>query len=164
MEIWTRQREQMGWTPWPDMPRGLASLLDVHGAQVLLLTDAPETEHDALVAALKLVHALARDDCNVVVASPHPSAGLIESLASCDVDQVWVVNGRHSRRTAPLENVLGLDHDVCPYLHTSTEDGTTLSVCGSHHDRMVLARHHLDRWCLKNDGNCPHRRHNGSDV
>ena len=164
MEIWTRQREQLGWTPWPDVPRGLASLLDVSGAQVLLLTEAPAAEHDIIVAALRLVHALAKDGGNVVIASPHPSADWVESLKLFGVDQVWVVERRGARRSPALENVSELGKGICPHLHTNTDGGITLSVCGCHRDRMVLARHHLDRWCLLDKRDCPHRCRKVSDA
>ena len=163
MEIWTRQREQLGWTPWPDVPSGLASLVDVPDAQVLLRTEAPDVEHDLLVATLRLVQALAKDG-NVVIASPHPSADWVESLKPFSVDQAWVVERRGARRPPAIENLSELVQGICPHLHTKTIDGTTLSVCGCHLDRMVLARHHLDRWCLLGDSECPHRRPGGSDV
>lgn len=156
MELWTSQREHLGWTPWSDVSRGLASLLDAPNAQVLLLTEAPEAEHDLLVAALRLVHALAANGAEVVVASPHPSADLIESLAPCGVDQVWVVERRNAQQASTLVNISALGQGVCSELHAKTEDGTTISVCGCRRDRMVLARHHLNRWCLGNKESCPH--------
>jgi len=164
MEIWTRQRDQLGWTPWPDVPRGLASLLDAPDEQVLLLSEAPDVERDLLVAAIRVVRALARNGGHVVVASSHPFAGLLDELTPPGVDQLWVVERHEAKRKATIENVSEIGGGICPNLHTKTENGTTLSVCGRRHDRMVLARHHLDRWCLMNPGGCPHRDHGGGDA
>ncbi|MFO8071759.1 MAG: hypothetical protein R6V85_07770 [Polyangia bacterium] len=157
MEIWTRQRDQPDWTPQPDVPRGLAVLLDAPDVQVLLLCEAPDVERELLVAALRLVQALGGDGGAVVVASPHPSAELIETLAPYDVDQVWVVERRGARRTAIPKNASELGRNVCPHLRTETRDGTTLSVCGRRRDRLVLGRRNRERWCLTNNAGCPHR-------
>lgn len=164
MDIWTRQHDQLDWTPWPDVPRGLAKLLDTPDAQVLLLTEAPDIEHDLLIAAVRLVHALVANGGSIVVASPHPSVDLIDSLRPVGVDHVWVVERPGFGRKASIQNVSEISATVCPHLHSKTGGGTTLTVCGRHHDRMVLARHHLDRWCLRYNGECPHRRRGDGDA
>lgn len=164
MEIWTRQGDQLGWTPWPDVPRGLARLLDAPNEQVLLLSEAPDVERDLLVATIRVVRALARNRGHVVVASSHPFAGLLDELTPPGVDQLWVVERRETMRKATIENVSEVGRRTCSNLHSKTEDGTTLSVCGRRRDRMVLARHHLDRWCLMNPDSCPQRDEGGGDA
>lgn len=164
MEIWTRQRDQLGWTPWPDVPRGLASLLDAPDEQVLLLSEAPDLERDQIVAAIRVVHVLARDGGHVIVASSHPFAGLLDELAPYGVDQVWVVERRQMKQcAATIKNVSEIGGGVCPCLHTKTENGITLSVCGARHDRMVIGSHHLNRWCLLNSPGCPCREKEDGD-
>ena len=159
MEIWTRQRTHLGWTPWPNVACGLATLLDAADAQVLLLTEAPDVERLLLIAALRLVHAIVEGQPNVVVASPHPSADLVEFLIGHGVRQIWAVERRGTRRASTLENISELGPGVCPQLHAKTDAGKTLSLCGCRHDRMVLAGHQMRRWCLLGSRNCPHWRH-----
>lgn len=156
MEIWTRQREQIGWTPWPELIPGLSSLIDEPDAQILLHTEAPDMERELLIETLRLIHRLAPKTMSVIVASPYPSADLRKSLVPHKVDQFWVMEPHGAFGTATIGNVMEVADSLCPALHTLIEKQTTLSVCGCHHDRMVLAKHHLERWCLKGKERCPH--------
>jgi hypothetical protein len=56
----------------------------------------------------------------------------------------------------PLDHVVELGGGICPELHAKHEQEVTLSVCGRHKDRMVLARHHFDCFCLAKKEDCPH--------
>ncbi|MBN2499051.1 MAG: hypothetical protein JXR96_30960 [Deltaproteobacteria bacterium] len=156
MEIWTRKRDQLGWTMWPDVLRGLASLRDAPDAKVLLYVETPDEEHDRLVAALKLIRGLEQGHRDIVLASPHPSSDWVDSLRSFGVDHLWTVGHRGADGPAGLDRIAQIQGGVCPHLHSRTARGVSLSVCGCHHDRMVLARHHLDRWCLRDGRGCPH--------
>lgn len=79
---------------------------------------------------------------------------------SFGVDQVWVIDRSHSHRNERLlhSRVLDASDRICPALHTRTGEGDSLSVCGRRSDLVVLARHHLDRWCLGHNQECPHWR------
>jgi hypothetical protein len=163
MEIWTRQTDRLGWTPWPDIPQGLAAIAAAPAVRhVLLVTTAPGPDHPALVAVLQLIQALGERD--VTVASPHPSTDWIESLEPLGVDHLWVVDQGPLDRETRLRNPTGVRGDICPHLHAQSSGAATLSVCGCHHDRLVLARRHLETWCLIGGDGCPHLHGNGYDV
>lgn len=163
MEIWTRQSKQPGWTPWPDIPQGLAAIAaEPMDRQVLLVTTAPDIDQAALVAVLRLIQALGR--CEVTVASPHPSTDWAASLEPLGVDHLWVVDQGPMDRGTRLRNPTEVRGNICSHLHARSYGATTLSVCGRHHDRLVLARHHLETWCLSGGDGCPHLQRDGSDV
>jgi hypothetical protein len=162
MEIWTRQSDQLGWIPWPAIPQGLAAIAAVPGArQALLVTTAPDADHPAVVAVLQLIQTLGR--CEVTVASPHPSTDWAESLEPLGVDHLWVVDQGPMDRAARVGNPTEVRGNICHHLHTKTRGTTTLSVCGCHHDRLVLARYHLETWCLTGGDGCPHLHGDGFD-
>ena len=162
MEIWTRQSDRLGWTPWPGIPQGLAAIAAApRTRQVLLVTTAPGADHSAVVAVLQLIQALG--GCDVTVASPHPSTDWAASLEPLGVDHLWVVDQGPMDRTARLRNPTEVRGGICPHLHTKSRESSTLSVCGRHHDRLVLARHHLETWCLAGGEGCPHLQGDLSD-
>ena len=152
MELWTKHADG-DWTPWPDLLRGLESLIDTPRGEVLLFTEAPDVDREALTAALRLIRTLA-DRVDVTVASPHPCSRLFEVVAPFHVDHFWLADSPHA-----LGDVTEVLAPICPHLRTLTTRGVTVSACACHAG-MVLARHHLDRWCLENDPECPHRQRN----
>ena len=163
MEIWTRQPDQLGWTPWPDIPQGLAAIAAKPDARhILLVTTAPGPDHATLIAVLQLIQGLG--GCDVTVASPHPSTDWAESLEPLGVELLWVVGQGPMDRATRLRNPTEVRGGICPHLHAKSSSATTLSVCGCHHDRLVLARHHLEAWCLNGGDNCPHLHGDGFDV
>lgn len=164
MEIWTRQSEQLGWTPWPDIPQGLAAIAAKPDARhdVLLVTTAPGCDHATLIAVLQLIQGLGK--CDVTVASPHPSTDWAETLEPLGVDHLWVVDRATMVHTTRPGNPTEIRACICPHLHAKSSGTTTLSVCGCHHDRLVLARHHLESWCLTGGDGCPHLHRDGSHV
>lgn len=163
MEIWTRQADQLGWAPWPDVPQGLAAVVaEPEVRQILLVTTAPDADHAAVVAVLRLIQALGGRE--VTVASPHPSTDWATSLEPLGVDHLWVVDQGSVDRATRLRNPTEVRGDICPHLHARSSGATTLSVCGRHQDRLVLARHHLESWCLNGGDDCPHLHGDGSDA
>jgi hypothetical protein len=102
--------------------------------------------------------------CEVTVASPHPSPDWAASLEPLGVDHLWVVDQGPMDGATRLRNPTEVRGDICPHLHTKPCSATTLSVCGCHHDRLVLARDHLETWCLNGADGCPHLPGDGFDV
>jgi hypothetical protein len=82
----------------------------------------------------------------------------VESLRKSSADQIWAVEPHGFGRSHRIERVSEVGGNICPYLHAKTEGKITVSVCGGQKDRLILARHHLDRWCLAGEEDCPHRR------
>ncbi len=159
MEFWTRAKEQLCWKEWPNPLEGLASL-PVHPVEeVLLLALHPDAELSELVATVRVIRKTAGAAVRIIAACPHPSCTWLGQMREAGIDHVWWV-ARPGSRTAPAHGAPGggqeVESGVCPALHAKTEDSTTLSVCGSHGDRMVLAARHLERWCLRDHEQCPH--------
>jgi hypothetical protein len=163
MEIWTRKRNQLGWVQWPDIAVGLLEVRGAANMQIMLLTEAPDIEIDALIAVLSIINGLAGDECDVIIASPHPSTDWLEQLKDLGVDQVWAVTPRSMGRSRRIEKVREIGRTICPHLHAKTEEKTTVSVCGLHGDRLVLGGHQLERWCLADGSNCPIKRGNSDE-
>ena len=159
MEFWTRDDNQGWWKEWPDALQGLASLSASH-VEVLLLSLKPDAELSALIATVRLVRKLVGRAVTIIIASPHPSDEWLRPLKEYGIDHVWLVQrpGAEAQRRGIFARLLEIDNGICPALHSRTSNGTTLSVCGCHSDRMVLARHHFDRWCLRSHRQCPHWR------
>jgi hypothetical protein len=58
---------------------------------------------------------------------------------------------------SPVFSLETIKDTICPLLHVVESHGVTMSVCGAHNDRMVLAPHHMNRWCLAGMDDCTHR-------
>lgn len=160
MEFWTSTREQFGWRQWPDVVQGLLGFCESSHGSVLLVSDRPDEEIESLLATVGLVRQLAGKDVSIVVASPHPSEEWLGPLKECGIDHVWVIDRSTRPKADRLDGPGKLEapRAICPALHVRTGERLTLSVCGRHGDRMVLARHHLERWCLGRNEDCPHWR------
>lgn len=160
MELWTRRARRSAWMEWPSVLQALASLQSQPEPEVLLLSEAPDAELAEITAALRLVRQLVPHAATVIVASPHPSSGWRVRLHDLGVDHLWLVEsavGAGAQRPPPTQGQ-EIDKRVCPALHAQTRDGRTLSVCGRHEDRLVLASRHMTEWCLGNHRACPHWR------
>ena len=160
MEIWTRQEGELGWKPWTDMLQGLASLSRPWAGAVLLVCESPDVEMTSVLATVSLIRRLTGPTTAVIVGSPHPSKEWLTPLAGAGIDQAWILDGHIGGSHSPGDRVgePAVAANICPALHSRTAEGTTLSVCGRHGDRMVLAHHHLHRWCLGRYLDCPHWR------
>lgn len=159
MEVWTRTADQLGWKEWPEPVQGLAWLSDHPVVEVLLVALNPDEELPELTAAVRLIRSTAGTSVRIIVASPHPSEEWVRPLQEIGIDHVWWVARPRPRRVPRHEmtaRARGIEGSVCLALHTATEHGVTLSLCGRHRDRMVLAPHHLARWCLDGHETCPH--------
>ncbi|MBN2718187.1 MAG: hypothetical protein JXX14_20245 [Deltaproteobacteria bacterium] len=157
MEIWTRYNSQIEWRQWPKILSGIEGLLQDEPVEVLFLSERPLHEIDQFISGIAIVRRICGESVSVIVASPYPSEQWISRLRTVGIDQVWTVSSRQQRygQVSP-EQVSQLTNAACPALHAREHGGKAISVCGCHSDRMVLAHHHLKRWCLKNKDECPH--------
>ena len=158
MEFWSKTSDQLCWKEWPDAMHGIAHLPASRITEVVLLTDEPHVEASGLVTTVRLIRELVGHAVTIIVASPYPSEAWLQPLKEASVDHIWLVARRRCEKLTrggpdPLREING---SICPALHTGAEAGRTLSVCGCRHDRLVLARHHLKRWCLDAHQSCPH--------
>jgi len=159
METWTRNEEGR-WKRWSHPGLGLDALANSSPRVVSLLVVGIGPEDDEqLLAAVRLARRLATGPLEVVAGNVHPSARWLEAVREAGADLTLLVpQPKHCRlcKKPPLDDVVELGCNICPELHAKHEQKTTLSVCGRHKDRMVLARHHFDRWCLTSKEDCPH--------
>lgn len=158
MELWTKKHDGPCWMEWPSVLQALAALNEDAESDVLLMSLAPDAELAEITAALRLVRRLVPHAASVIVASPHPSNGCQLHLHSLGVDHIWLVDDQlrpDAPGTAPTP-VQEIGDRVCPALHAQTRGGRTLSVCGRHEDRLVLAPRHMTEWCLAKHKSCPH--------
>lgn len=159
METWTRNEEH-SWKQWSHPALGLDAIANASPPVVALLVIATDAEDDEqLVAAVRLARQLATTPLEVVAASVHPSLRWLESVREAGADRALLVprpNQCRRCKQPPLDDVVELSGSLCPELHAKSEHKVSLSVCGKHNDRMVLARHHFDRWCLAAKEACPH--------
>jgi hypothetical protein len=125
----------------------------------LLVVGTGREDDEQLFAAIRLSRRLATGPLEVVAGSVHPSAKWRDSVLEAGADLALLVRQPKDCRLCrrpPLDDVVELGAGICPELHAKREQKVTLSVCGRHKDRMVLARHHFDRWCLARKEDCPH--------
>jgi len=159
METWTRN-EKGRWRRWsqPGLALDLITSSSPRVVSLLVIGTGPEDD-EQLFAAVRLARRLATGPLEVVAASVHPSARWRESVREAGVDLALLVpQPQHCLlcKKPPLDVVVELGVGICPELHAKHEQGVTFSVCGRHKDRMVLARHHVERWCLAKKEDCPH--------
>lgn len=159
MELWTHD-ELARWRRWTDAVRGLDAVTSSppSAVRLVVLARGPD-EDEAVFAATRLARRLTTEPLEIIAGTPSPTLVWLESAIEAGVDQAalfaWDQGGHQE---PPLQGAAELSHLICPALHARREQSATLSVCGRHHDRMVLARHHFDRWCLATKEECPHWR------
>lgn len=144
---------------WRDAGRSLDDVGDWLPAALLILTDgaAEPTDPQDEIAAVRLARRLATGTISIVAGCAHPSADWRDAVRQAGADHAFLVStDRGGHRGSPLEGAVEFGDDVCPALHVRRDSKTVLNVCGRHHDRMVLVRRHLDRWCLGRKTECPH--------
>lgn len=162
MELWTRAEGELCWREWPDALQGVAALGDLPAGEVLLLTLRPDVETADILAAVRLIRQIpggGRPPVRIIVGSPYPAEEWVAPLREAVIDQVWWVprpGGCAEQGRCFPGPTAAIGPEVCPALHVGTEDGTALSLCGRHGDRMVLGAGHLERWCLHRHDECPH--------
>jgi hypothetical protein len=159
MEMWTRN-EAGEWRRWPHVAPGLDAVASaIPRVDRVLVVGRTPVEDDRAVAAIRLSRRLAGGSLTVIAGQERPTRAWREAVCAAGADSALVVARRdeyEGRPDPPLDDAREVGADVCPELHVVHERGVTLSVCGRHRDSMVLARHHLDRWCLAAHDQCPH--------
>lgn len=163
MEIWNLSPPSTHWVRAPDVAQGLACVLDAPEGDVLVLVTSPQEALRETRAAARLIRRLSGGRGRLLLATAHPTRAWAEQLGHEGVDEFWAVEHpppAAATGPAPLGPV---GESTCANLHTRTADGFTLSVCGRHADLMVIAGHHMSRWCLHRQRPCPHRPDRGSD-
>lgn len=155
--MWTRE-QRTRWTRWEDIVAGVDFATDPRREVDTVVLEEGVDGADIPV----LVHLLRRlqpSPVRLIVTTSHPSALRAEAARDAGADQVLLTGGHAGNGTEPpLRGAVELGSRLCPALHESLWQRQTLSVCGEHGDRLVLAPHHLDRWCLAGKEGCPHWR------
>lgn len=159
MEIWTHIAGGT-WQRWDDLALGLeaASRTAPRVDQVLLIGGTAADDR-SIGATLRLVRQLAHEPVTVTAGHAHPSRDWRRSVGEAGADRAILVVGptmQAARDKPPLEDALDLGANICPALHVRYAREATLSVCGRHKNRLVLAASHLKRWCLSRKEACPH--------
>lgn len=157
MELWMRNGNGSSWEHWRDVLVGIEQAARAAPRAVVFATTGDPAEEPALLSALRLVRRLAASVPDVVVMSAHPSKAAFEKVAEEGSAQMYLLSSAKFGDGPPVR----VERDrvssaVCPALHVCPEGGRVLSVCGRWYDKMVLARHHLNRWCLDRHDSCPH--------
>lgn len=161
MKMWTDDGHGE-WRAWSHAEIGLDAVAAATplGGRVFAIENGPD-EDEQLLALIRLIRRLGQGRVVVIAASQHPSACWRNSVLQAGADMALFVPAleKHGRQDInPLRDSLELGDSVCPELHARSVSGVTVSVCGRHQDRMVLARHHFDCWCLRTKDRCPHWR------
>jgi len=161
MEMWTHSEEGK-WRRWSHTGPGLDAVAGASPRidQVLVIGSDP-ADDEQLLAAIRLTRRLAGGPVTLIAGSEHPSACWCDSVRNAGADRTLLVSRPKERcwnKQPPLEDGAEIGPGICPALHVHHEHDVTLSVCGRCQDRMVLVRHHFDRWCLAAKEECPHWR------
>jgi hypothetical protein len=160
MDTWT-QDEDGAWKSWGHADLALDALADDQ-ARIprVLFVETDLSDDGRVLAMVRLARRLTDGTVSVMAAHSHPTRAWIASILGAGAEQALFLpkpNGG-PRPTVPLVGAESLDDAICPALHARLDERVTLSVCGRHHDRMVLARCHFDRWCLRAKHACPYWR------
>jgi hypothetical protein len=161
METWTLGSGDR-WKRWghPGVALDAMSTMPSTVTQLLVI-DIEVGDQERTAATIHLARRIAVGPLQVIAGSLHPTRQWSESVRRAGADRVLFIARRKAGwhlRNPHLTEVVELDDRVCPALHVTHDQDLTLSVCGRRHDRMVLARPHLDGWCLKHNSACPHWR------
>ncbi|MBF0213515.1 MAG: hypothetical protein HQM00_08120 [Magnetococcales bacterium] len=127
-------------------------------SQIILHSDNPEQEQDELIAVLDLLKEYATEKPMVATSTPYPTVVWQERMAALGFAHLWVASERlDGRRDPDPLQFFALERGLCPLLHIRSDlsGQRAASVCGACDDRMVLAIHHLRRWCMTEPNVCP---------
>lgn len=164
MKIWIKYNNEDAWKEWFDVLTGIASIRPYEQVDVLFVIGRPLHEMETLLSGIAIVRRICGTAVSVLAICPCPSLQWISQLKSVGVDSVlgeWAVSSRGQRIVrVSCQDEVRLTEDACPALHTIENEKEAHSVCGRHNDRMVLAHHHLEKWCLENKDECPHWNEN----
>lgn len=158
METWTQDREG-DWKRWSNPALGLDALAGAPPrVRAILVVGLGPPDDEQLVATIRLARRLAGGPLEVIAGSVHPTALWRESVRRAGADRAFLVSPPSAwcPGKPPFGDAVELGDGVCPALHAGDDRKVAWSVCGRHNDRMVLARHHFDRWCLAANEECPH--------
>ncbi|MBF0165923.1 MAG: hypothetical protein HQM01_15705 [Magnetococcales bacterium] len=130
------------------------------GERVILYSQAPLLEMDELRALVEVIHDYGQGG-EVVAATAHPDSTWRQRLHDQGVTRFWAVApedaGGSGRPLDPTRFIEIRAEAICPLLHTLEHASGSYSVCGGQEDRMVLAMHHLRKWCVTRPHVCPWR-------
>jgi hypothetical protein len=157
METWT-QDEEGRWKRWGHPLLGVDAVASSSPRVVaFLVVGLGRPDDELLPAAIGLARRLADGPITVIAGSTHPCALWLQSVRRAGADRALFLSSVGTRRCddPPLDGAVELGEGICPALHARDAQKTALSVCGRHRDRMILARHHFDRWCLAAKDECP---------
>lgn len=159
MEMWTQSTDGR-WKRWGHPGAGLDAIASsASGPAVVVVIATGPADDEQLVATIRLTRHVTTGPVRVIAASEHPSPDWVESVrrAGADLTLFAPRPDRSLFRCGPaLQDTIELGGGICPALHACTQDEATLSVCGRRNDKMVLARHHFERWCFAAKEDCPH--------
>lgn len=154
MEIWTYD-EAGGWIGWARAALGLDAIVSAASPtdQMLVVQRSPADE-DEVCAVIGLARRLCNGTLTVTAGHEHPSTRWRDSVRQAGADRAVLVS---DGARVPLDDATEVGDQLCPELLVDPGP-TRLSVRERYRDRMVLARHHFDRWCLAGKELCPHWR------
>ncbi len=166
MDTWT-QDEDGAWRRWSHPSLALDAIASSRtNVRKLLLVQTDARDDERLLAMIRLARRLAASALRVAAAHAHPSRAWAEAVAAAGAEQAMFVPRSDGELFVkdPLSGAELLDEGLCPALHARRAERGTLSVCGRHRDRMVLAPRHFGRWCLRGKHACPYWNGEGSEA
>lgn len=147
MKLFMKRPGQAAWQGYAEPLLGLAEATE-DVCDLVFAVEWPILEVAPVTGAVRLARRLLDPGVSIGIATPHPAGEWLSAAFEAGADSLMM---------APDSPRYALG-DCCPALHQRVRQNEPLSVCGRHRDRMVLAAHHLDRWCLGNHASCPHWR------
>jgi hypothetical protein len=160
MLLYIREEQTGKWTKCTGVFSGLQHAAASHGALVGIYSNDPEAAMQEITGTMKRAAECGIAQEAVCLITPHPTLDALHHLADWKQARLLVafLPARTDADPAQAIAVGELCESVCPLLHCTRGNNVVLSVCGAHNDRMVLAEHHMQAWCLTGHAQCPHYR------
>ena len=158
MQLFSRKPGDTPWQGPADPITGLAAVND-EVSDLVLHVEWPILQAARLAGAVRLTRRLGGDRIRIGIATPHPAGEWLAEAFRAGADDLVICPGAPAQvllAFLPAARRCRLE-DCCPHLHQRIRHNLPMCVCGRHRDRMVLAGHHLDRWCVGDVASCPHR-------
>ena len=158
MQVLTRTTKPSGWEKHQTIRQALVCISVSSDRKVLLFTDNPAQDLPSIRTFVDMAKLLGIAPDSIIAATPHPSGKWLAPLLEAGVSGFKLCSSAEYLEseipTKPIGEVL---NSICPELHSIFIERRTLSVCGDHHDHMVLSHNHLVAWCLGKYRDCPQR-------
>ncbi len=151
-----KRLEHEGWKYFVD-PLQLLARTEGKDSHIIFRVEWPILESMALVSAVSLARRVLGEGVRVDVATPHPNVEWLLPAFGAGAERLFLAQQScQIPWCGPEAGDSGYALSaVCPAMAQQVVRNHPVSLCRRHPGGMVVASHHLKRWCTGHRAECP---------